>query len=72
MEKLNLLGISSIIEMIGVFEFENRTNELLMFLEKNQSKNELIKYGANTIHKNLWYSEKGSIMFIENHTFIKN
>ena len=58
--------------MIGVFEFENRTNELLMFLEKNQSKNELIKYGANTIHKNLWYSENGSIMFIENHTFIKN
>jgi len=49
MDKSNLAVDSSIIKIIGVFESENKKNEIQKLFVKNQFKNEPIKDGADTL-----------------------
>ena len=65
MDKSNLVIASSIIKIIGVFESENKKNELQKLLEKNEFKNEPIKDGADNTHKNLWYPEFRNMFILE-------
>ena len=65
MDKSNLVIASSIIKIIGVFESENKKNELQKLLEKNEFKNEPIKDGAYNTHKNLWYPEFRNMFILE-------
>ena len=65
MDKLNLIVNDSIIKIIGIFESENKKNELHRLLENNQFKNNPIKDGANNTHKNLWYPEYRNMFILE-------
>jgi hypothetical protein len=65
MDKLKLLVNDSIIKIIGIFESENKKNELHKFLEKNHFKNNPIEDDANNTHKNLWYPEFRNMFILE-------
>ena len=65
MDKLNLIVNDSIIKIIGIFESENKKNELHRLLENNQFKNNPIKDGADNTHKNLWYPEFRNMFILE-------
>ncbi len=65
MDKSQLAVASSIIKIIGVFESENKKNELQKLLVKNHFKNEPIKDGADNTHKNLWYPEFRNMFILE-------
>ena len=65
MDKSKLAVASSIIKIIGVFESENKKNELQKLLVKNHFQNEPIKDGADNTHKNLWYPEFRNMFILE-------
>lgn len=65
MDKLNLIVNDSIVKIIGIFESENKKNELHKLLENNQFKNNPIKDGADNTHKNLWYPEFRNMFVLE-------
>lgn len=65
MDKSKLVVNDSIIKIIGIFESENKKNELHRLLEHNQFKHEPIKDGADNTHKNLWYPEFRNMVILE-------
>jgi hypothetical protein len=65
MNKLNLIVNDSIVKIIGIFESENKKNELHRLLENNQFKNNPIKDGVDNTHKNLWYPEFRNMFILE-------
>ena len=65
MDKSKLAVASSIIKIIGIFESENKKNELQKLLVKNHFQNEPIKDGADNTHKNLWYPEFRNMFILE-------
>ena len=65
MDKSKLVVNDSIIKIIGIFESENKKNELHRLLEHNQFKHEPIKDGADNTHKNLWYPEFRNMFILE-------
>ena len=65
MDKLKLVVNDSIVKIIGIFESENKKNELHILLENNQFKSNPIKDGADNTHKNLWYPEFRNMFILE-------
>ena len=65
MDKLNLNVNDSVVKIIGIFESENKKNELHRLLENNLFKNNPIKDSANNTHKNLWYPEFRNMFILE-------
>jgi hypothetical protein len=65
MEKFNLRVEKAIIKIIGVFEFENKKNELHHLLENNQFYRAPIIDGTDNTHKNLWYPEFRKLFIFE-------
>ena len=65
MDNSTLAVASSIIKIIGVFESENKKNELQKLLVKNHFQNEPIIDGADNTHKNLWYPEFRNMFILE-------
>ena len=65
MDKSKLVVNDSIIKIIGIFESENKKNELHRLLELNQFKHEPIKDGVDNTHKNLWYPEFRNMFILE-------
>ena len=64
-DKSNLIVASSIIKIIGVFESDNKKNELHRLLLKNNFLNDAIKDSADNTHKNLWYPEFRNMFILE-------
>lgn len=65
MDKSKLVVNDSIIKIIGIFESENKKNELHRLLEHNQFKHEPKLDSTDNTHKNLWYPEFRNMFILE-------
>ena len=65
MDKSKLIVNASIIKIIGVFEFEGKSQNFDSLLKKHQFKNNPIIDGSDNTHKNLWYPEFRNMFILE-------
>ena len=64
MDKSELIVNASIIKIIGVFEFDNKKQNLNKLLKKHQFSRNPID-DKDSIHKNLWYPEFRNMFILE-------
>lgn len=65
MDKPKLIVNASIIKIIGVFEFDDKSQNLDSLLRKHHFKNNPIVDEPDNTHKNLWYPEFRNMFILE-------